>query len=905
MSEDQEILIFNVKIDQMLGVKQRDSVPGLDIPGDSQAALILASQLMDADFRSEIHPQPELRARWISQNSQSPANSFDRKPWRSRWVWAGLVGLVLIGSLLIFRQPVLAAVGRLLGYGYFPQAGFVQLDSARILHNPVKQEHDGRSLTVVSGLATPNETALWVEFSTDPVPPDGAWLETTTGEKMMLRNWNWDPNKAGSRGIHLVFPPLPIGMDKMTLALPEGWRLPLEWIPAAQAGTPSTEVGVAYPTTQPIAQKSPPENTMTPCVINSGMQVCLQAAQTDADGTRVLLKATSQDGQLIPGGDSIYLIAPNPLTKDFQITVTDDLGNVIAFPEKPFDPSQTDGGAFLQPLTFPSVSPHAKQLTLRVPAFQTSTVFPEPLQLQVNLGADPKAGQNLAVDQELKILGQTVRFRQATLEGDGVTSLRLTLISDPMVSKNGVLVNGLSLGKPEGIDDRYGSGFNGQSRVIKVSAELIGPVSGKKTGTLIFPIIGAQVLLLGPFEFTFAAPPPILTQPTETPQVVGGESFTPQPSPTPLALDSYHYTGKSIEPGDLLFTRVGDTTTELYTTHPQDSFTPALVAVLPGQVYQVYVHPDRQGIDYLAGNRTLNQGRFYAYRSAQIYTLKFTSDKPKLLAAFPSISERFIGTEVNANWSFDGRLMIIRQVNEPKQGEPSQRFGWIDLSCRNTGNCQIQYFVFPEGLVIYSTQFSPTDYRVLMEGSYLNGKNHGWSEIFLVRFNSQLQPEPIISLANEGGNNQSMWWLPDGNGFLMTSERFDDKGKFLVNEYDLYRQAVTVGQSENLLHLPFNMRTFTLSPNGKMLIDQVFVPDTSNSLNKLRLFELDTHQTYFLKQSENLNFDTSAFSPDNLYLCLISEQWESVTLINIKSGKERVLMVAGKEGIISWVGWAP
>src|SRR5450756_1878356 len=109
MSEDQKIMLFNAKIDQMLGLEQSGLVPGSDIPGDSQAALTMASLLIDSDFHSEIRPQPGLRARWISQNSQSTANSFDRKPWRSRWVWAALVGLVLIGSLLIFRQPVLAA----------------------------------------------------------------------------------------------------------------------------------------------------------------------------------------------------------------------------------------------------------------------------------------------------------------------------------------------------------------------------------------------------------------------------------------------------------------------------------------------------------------------------------------------------------------------------------------------------------------------------------------------------------------------------------------------------------------------------------------------------------------------------------------------------------------------------
>ena len=120
-------------------------------PDDAQAALTLASRLIDNDFQSEVRPQPELRARWISHNSQFTATPLYPKTRRLRfgWVWVALMILVLIATLLIFRQPVLAAVGRLLGYGYFPQVGFIQLDGARVLRSPVKQEHAGQSLTVM------------------------------------------------------------------------------------------------------------------------------------------------------------------------------------------------------------------------------------------------------------------------------------------------------------------------------------------------------------------------------------------------------------------------------------------------------------------------------------------------------------------------------------------------------------------------------------------------------------------------------------------------------------------------------------------------------------------------------------------------------------------------------------
>ena len=809
--------------------------------------------------------------------------------------------LVLIAILFTFRQPVLATVGRLLGYGYFPQVGFIQLDGPRVLRNPVKQEHAGQSLTVMNGVATSNETILWLEFSADPLPPDGAWLETTSGERLALGNWNWDPDQAGSRGIRLVFPPLPTGMDKMTLALPEGWRLPLEWIPAAQAGIPSTEIGVPYPTTQPIAQNSTPVNMTTPCVVNSGMQVCLQAAQTDAEGTRVLLKATSQDGQLTLGGGFHQLIAPNPLTKDIQITITDDLGNVIAFPEKPLDPSQTDGGAFLQPLTFPSISTQAKQITLRVPAFQASTTFREPLQLQVDLGTNPQPGQNLLVDQELKILSQTVRFRQATLEGDGVTSLRLTLISDPIVSNNGVLVNGLDLGRPEEIDDRYGSGFGGQSQVIKVFAELIGPVSGKKTGTLIFPIIGAQVLLLGPFEFTFAAPLPILTQPTEMPQVVGGESFTPQPSPTSLSLETYHYNGKAIQSDDLVFTVVGEATTDLFTFNPQSSTAPERIVTLPGQVYQVFVHPDRQGIDYLVGTR-VTEDSFTFYRSIQIYSLRFQDLRPHLLASFPRGPENVKGSEMTANWSYDGRFVIFQFYNfYPKKGEATSRLGWIDLKCRETGNCQVQLLKFPDGIDAGQPQFSASDYRVLMTGGYYDERSIYGNELFVLEFYGEGRTGEITNLSN----TQQIFEL---------APHWDPKTGRIValcpmDPSEVHRQFCfydsTTGRWTEGAEIDQHLIDYQIEPYGERIlgIDINHQAADNNRLLEFRLFDWNGKSGPVLASVPAVN--RFAESPDSRYFAYIVDQTEMMHLVDIPNGKEFSVPGFDESSIVSWLGWAP
>jgi hypothetical protein len=904
MSEDPTILAFNSEIDRLLGQEPGVPSPAKDIPAGSQDLLMLASRLAEIDFGAELHLQPELRARWISRSKQVSVRAIGSNPdHRTRWVWAAFAVVVLFAMLFIFRQPVLAAVGRLFGYGYFPQAGFVQLDTARVLRSPLRQEHAGRSLTVLSGLATPELTVLWLEYSDTARPADGAWLETPAGGRIDLSSWEWDPNQAGTRGVRLEFPPLPAGAGQTTLALPEGWRIHLEWVTAAQAGIPSSEVGVPYPTTEPAFGQNPTpektaENTAVPCVAASGMQVCLKAAQTDADGTRVLLAATSQAGQLTPGGDYPWLVRGNLLANDLQVTLTDELGNVIAFPDnQPFDSPQTDGGVFLQPLTFPPVSPQAKQLTLRVPALAASAAFSAPLQLTVDLGADPQPGQSLALDQVLNILGQTVHFRQATLEGDGSSTLRLTLVSDPLEAKNGLLIAGMDLGKPAGIDDLYGSGGIGPQGQIKVYTELIGSVSGKKTGRLIFPIIGAQVLLLGPFQFAFPAPPPGLSQPTETPVVVGGESFTPQATSTPLSLDSDRYNQRIIQPGDLLYTVVGDTSTDLYAASPQTRFTPELVASLPGQVYQVYLYPDRLGIDYLAGTKVTEDG-FIFYRSVQVYTLRFGDSRPSLLAAFPRGPENVKGTELTADWSYDGRLMVFQLFNfEPKPGEPSFKIGWFDMKCRDTGNCQPQYLQAPAGIVIGLPQFSPKKYQILLSGTDEDHGSH-MQDVYLFEFDSNGRPGSLINLTNSDQTDE--WppqWLPDGSGFLTACW----ESSLPINEYNLCRYGTTPGPHDILVRLPFNMHQFILSPDGKHLVDLTSVAAAQQEA--YRLFDLDTHQTSILKQNENLNWETPAFSADSQYLGFLWEKGERATVIHLATGKEYSILDTGKPGSISWLGW--
>ncbi len=386
------------------------------------------------------------------------------------------------------------------------------------------------------------------------------------------------------------------------------------------------------------------------------------------------------------------------------------------------------------------------------------------------------------------------------------------------------------------------------------------------------------------------------TMPNQTPKEVGAVNFTP----TPLALNSYHYDGKAIQPGDLLYTVVGDTTTELYAANPQQNFTPERIAILPGQVYQVCVHPDRQGIDYLAGTREVGIDSVSFYRGAQVYTLRFADASPRLLATFPRGPETFVGTELIASWSYDGRYMVFaRPIFYPKQSGPYDQIGWIDLTCRDSGNCQPQYLVAPEGVQLRLPLFSPNSYQILLSG---NDETHGSHEgdVYLIELGSHGQPGPLINLTHSDQIDE--WpphWLPDGSGFLTACSGSAPP----VGSYDLCRYGTTPSLATNVLRLPANMNAIDLSPDGKNVVDQ---RSTLNDQQEtLRLFNLVTRKTTPLKQGINQYWVSQGFSSDSQYLCYQTVTGDHTTIFQLATGKETSIDDPAKPGSLSWLGWAP
>lgn len=853
--------------------------------GADAAALRLAGQLAKVDFRDEMSARPDLQARWQSAARKVGTNQPVARRVNLKLVaWASAVALVL-ALLVIYRQPVIASLGRLFGYTYFPQVGFVRLDSARVLPNAVMQVHEGRSLTVLRGLVGTRDTQLWLEYSDEARPAEGAWLETPDGQRIDLLGWGWSPDEPGTRGVQLSFPVLPEDVTQVTLAMPEGWRIPLSWVPAADSGM--QPVDLPLQTVAPTPQSSQPEDgiaavdlPLVQCVSASQVELCVQAVVRTPQGLEILLQALSS-GPLLPGSDYGRILL-EPVMAGLPVELVDSAGNRYT----PFEGMRSDAnedGSVGMTVQFAGAQNANGRVSLLIPAFYARVELAQ--EIRVDVGGDPQPGQTIPLDVTIDVAGTAVHFSQAVIEGDGRSNLSLRILSDPVAAGAEITPQVIHMGKPDAVLDHFGEGFGPDWMELRV--ELLQQF-GLVTGELRLPLIGATVLVHGPFELSFDVSQ-AETAVEPTPEVVVGGEFIPLPLGESLPMDAFAYSGVIPQPGDLLAVAAGPDTSTLYATHPQDGSPAEVLATLPGQVMSVYLHPDRMGIDYLTGKIDPDRGNQYR----QLYTLRFGESVPRLLVGeFERLAHAF-------TWSYDGTWLAY---NAPRSGpgeDGRNQVRLVNMSCRDGSACASQVVVAPEGMDLFGPVWSPVENRLLVQGAPPD-QLFGQADIFTVFIDGSTGEVSLTNLTQSPQiDDSSPVWLADGKSMLHTCST----GEMEINYYGLCRNDLVVGMDDIVIRrLPFNMRSVWLGKDGESLVDRLPVMQEGKLM--LRLYNYASQETRTLIEwpAAKGEFLEPQLSAEGTGLAVIEPDMLTLLVIDIQTGQTvQVLNTGGAP--ITWVGW--
>jgi hypothetical protein len=777
-----------------------------DLQFETDIRLALAVPEVDPVFAGKLEKALEMQAIAQSQKGRHQARLRGRS---YRWAWVTVVLMVAL-LLFVFRQPVMASIGRLFGYAYMPEVGFVAVNEVRALENAVQQTHEGRLVTVTQGLATNYLTSLWVTFSDEARPVDGAWLESPEGDRYGLDNWNYSPDEAGTTGVVAYFPPLPESVNNVTLILPEGWHLPLKWVPGSESSLTPANINVITPVGDDEAM---PTEAVSgePCAETHGITFCIKAVAREGEDLLVLIESTAT-GPYSAGDRNFSMFTV--LGEVENLILSDNTGQRFGVAEER-EFSQGDQTKMITTLTFPGAADLTGPLQLSLPAVLVSLPIQE--ELVVDLGEDPQNGQVIPLDRTLTIEGYSVHFNQATIEGDRDTTLMLSIESDPFDNTLPVRIFSLEPGRPEGVQDRYGGGVTGDSFSFRLQLYQYDAVMN---GILQIPFLNATLKVRGPFVLTFEAPGETM-EPTPAPEVVQDAPYSPIPTGEPLSMESYYYSGEALRSEDLLSIEVVGGDSWIFAASPDDDFIQRPIAILPGEVMAIHPHTDLLGMDYLTGIRDESGNNQYH----QLYSVRFADNQPVLHIG--ELGQQAFGFD----WSFDGRFLAYRTTQDAP-GEPEQfTLQIVDLTCRTTADCEPVPAYSSGGLGVFV--WSPVDYRL---GIMAESAGFQDSDIGLL----SLDPETFeVTVENLTQSPQirdfgSMVWSLSGDRLFYPCEA----GLTEINEYSLCGVELNAPGDQVIEELlPWNMHSIHMAA-GRFIIDANAV--MQEGLFRIRAYDLLT-----------------------------------------------------------------
>jgi hypothetical protein len=453
---------------------------------------------------------------------------------------------------------------------------------------------------------------------------------------------------------------------------------------------------------------------------------------------------------------------------------------------------------------------------------------------------------------------------------------------------NGLTPASLEIGKPDRVDDLYGTGMLAGSKDIFI--ELVRP-NEKITGILTIPVLGATVIVNGPFEFTFTLPD--ATSTTPTPVVADPNNFSPALTPTPLPFDHYFFSGQTLGAGDLLYVAWHGLQSDIYRFTPSMNVDHGLFLTLSGHVSSINVHLDREGIDYLTGiyNKDSN-----VLDDPHLYTFRFGEPTPRLLTLTPP---RLL-LPFQLAWSPDGQLLAFNTA--PNAPAAMESVGWVDLACRENGECPINIVDDPtgNGIGLSDSAFSPNGKWLAFNGT---DSESGASEIYLLPFD-QRRPGDLYNLTQSPfyGDGTYSWISEDTLVWMCES------GEAMNPTNSLCLKKVTEQTSPPEIIFSFNdWQYFSMAPNGEYFW-QVVINRQAEREQQIWLHDR-TGASDLLTSAPifNLDYGKPAFSMDGRYLAYTSttDSFKTVpeTLYVIDTMTEQKIVTYEIGEPVGWLGW--
>lgn len=265
--------------------KLAERLAGLDLGMESRSREKLRTRL--AWMRIANVPARERHAPTVQKTL--PDRSWTQPSFQRRWTAVAVVGLLMV-FLAVFNQPVLAAVQRMLGYGYLPEVGFFRVQGTRLLAGPTALRQGDHEFQVQQGIVLAGKTGgtgvtwIWVDGISENLNPAETYLELADGARLPIQAIE----RTGAERIRLEFSALPPGSQQVHLVLSSHATIPLDFIPAENAGLAPTDVYT------PTVRNTPPGE---PCLTGpGGWRACVSAASVDETGTRLLLEIQPRAG---------------------------------------------------------------------------------------------------------------------------------------------------------------------------------------------------------------------------------------------------------------------------------------------------------------------------------------------------------------------------------------------------------------------------------------------------------------------------------------------------------------------------------------------------------------------------------------------------------------------------------